>query len=398
MSELFTTLLSDDERQAVSRPIEYALTLPNAAFTSEEWFAAEVEKIYNRSWVAYCFEDELPDPGDVLPRDLINVPLVAVRGTDQTVRVFHNVCPYDGCPVALERQRGRTVIRAPYHGWRYSLTGELVGTPYWDGTPDGPQSLGERPGDLEPVAADTFMGILFVNMGATPQPFHDYIAPLADILQPWDLDALAPGEPSMGEGGPGYSFTVAANWKTFYENTCVNVLHEAFTHGRYNKSPQVPRVRDGVKTYWDHVDRGLLALAYDHKEFEVTYPPLGFPHIGLGEKPANSFFAALFPNLHIGITADFIVPILAFPDRPDRTVIYETYLLHRDAAAEPAFRTAREAVYYSWRIAHMEDQRVIEGVQRARHSPATNQMFYSPFWDLMHYELSQMVLAAVEAE
>ena len=81
-----STLVTEDEREAVWRPIEDALTLPNRAFTCEAWFAVEAEKIYRQSWVAYCFEHELPDVGDVMARDLIDVPLMAVRGTEGEVR------------------------------------------------------------------------------------------------------------------------------------------------------------------------------------------------------------------------------------------------------------------------------------------------------------------------
>ena len=391
-----STLLTEDEREAVWRPIEDALTLPNRAFTCEAWFTVEAEKIYRQSWVAYCFEHELPDEGDVMPRDLIDVPLMAVRGTDGKVRVFHNVCPYDSCPVVLEQQHRRELLRVPYHGWLYDLNGRLVGIPYWDGTPEGNlASLGERRADLLPVACETFMGIVFVSLAEQPEAFASYIAPLAEILEPWDLASASPGRLSMGEGGTIFSYEVAANWKTYYENTCVNVLHEAFTHTLYADSPEVPRVHDGVKTYWDHVDRNFLALAYKAEDFANTYPLLDIPHLGREGEPVNAYYGALFPNLHIGIAPDSIVAVLAFPERPDHTTLYESYYFRRDAATDPTLRTAREVLYHLWRMAHLEDQRVIEGVQRARLSPAVNQMFYAPFWDVMHHAFSQMVLEAL---
>jgi hypothetical protein len=35
-------------------------------------------------------------------------------------------------------------------------------------------------------------------------------------------------------------------------------------------------------------------------------------------------------------------------------------------------------------------------VQRARHSPGVNSQFYSPFWDAMHYTLSNLILTRLE--
>jgi hypothetical protein len=35
-------------------------------------------------------------------------------------------------------------------------------------------------------------------------------------------------------------------------------------------------------------------------------------------------------------------------------------------------------------------------VQRARRSPAHRSLFYSPFWDQMHYDFNKMVLKDLE--
>ena len=46
--------------------------------------------------------------------------------------------------------------------------------------------------------------------------------------------------------------------------------------------------------------------------------------------------------------------------------------------------------------ARKEDNRICESVQRARRSPAVNSQFYSPFWDAMHYTLSNLILDKLE--
>lgn len=393
------SLISAQERDAVRRPIESALTLPNRGFTSAAWLEAERDTIFRRTWVALCFDGDVPCIGDALPRELVGIPLLCLRGEDDRVRVFQNLCPYDGCPVVLEPQTGRESLRAPYHGWRYDLRGKLLSIPYWDGTPEGGLgALGQHNGDLAEVATAVCMGIVFVNLAPEPPPFEEYIAPLADLLEPWDLEIATPGEPSIVEGGPVYEYVVAANWKTYYENTCINVLHEAFVHAIYDISERVPRVQNGAKTYWDHIDRGLMALAYRHEDFVETYPKLGIPHLGRDAAPPNAYWAALFPNLHLGISAEWIIPILALPEAPDRTLIRESYYFHPAAATGSPHRIAREVLYGSLRLGHMEDQRIIEGIQRARASSATLQNFYAPFWDVMHYTFSRMVLDALEVD
>ncbi|MCA8896064.1 MAG: Rieske 2Fe-2S domain-containing protein, partial [Amphiplicatus sp.] len=109
-------LLTAEEVASVRAPIETALTLPNRAYVSADFYAAEVENIYMKRWVAACFECDLPNDGDAYPFFLCGVPLVALN-TSGAIRVFHNVCPYDGCPFLLEPSTGLRALVSPYHGW-----------------------------------------------------------------------------------------------------------------------------------------------------------------------------------------------------------------------------------------------------------------------------------------
>jgi choline monooxygenase len=391
-------LMSPEERAAVRREIASAETLPNRAFTSEAWFDLEVDVIYRQSWVALAFEPEVGRPGDVLPRDLARIPLVLVRGQDGVLRGFHNICPYDGCPVALEPQSNRTVIRAPYHGWRYDLEGRLTAAPYWNGfAKDDRAALGGRPADLAPIHVATYLGVVFVSLAEEPPPFEEYIAPARRMMEPWALEVMRPGLPSQSGTGPVFSYEVAGNWKTLYENTNVNVLHEGFTHALYDRSPEVPRARNGQKTYKDLLDQHLVALTYREADFPETYPALGVPHMGRSNAPELGYFAALFPNLHLAIASDWFGPLIALPDSADHTTVHEMFFLHPDGATQQQYRTAREVLYYTLRIAHMEDTRIIEGIQRGRHSPAANRKYFAPFWDAMHHRFNQMVLDVLEA-
>ena len=90
------------------------------------------------------FAVELPCAGDARPFDLFDQPLLAVRGSDGTLRIFHNIVPYDGCLALLHPARGLESINTPYHGLRYDLGGRLVGAPYWNGNPEDGQAISSR--------------------------------------------------------------------------------------------------------------------------------------------------------------------------------------------------------------------------------------------------------------
>ncbi len=64
--------------------------------------------------------------------------VIVVRGRDQALRAFLNVCRHRGATLCLtdDGDVGRS-IRCPYHSWSYRLDGSLMSAPNWrvDGRP-----------------------------------------------------------------------------------------------------------------------------------------------------------------------------------------------------------------------------------------------------------------------
>lgn len=121
--------MTRSERDAVMAPISDAVTLPSQAFTSDAWYALEVERIFARNWTGTMFGCELPDAGDAAPFDLFDRPLFAVRGDDEHLRVFHNIVPYDGCLAVLAPSKRLEAIEIPCHGLRHDFRGRLAAAP-----------------------------------------------------------------------------------------------------------------------------------------------------------------------------------------------------------------------------------------------------------------------------
>jgi len=119
------------------QPVEQAVTLVPEAYSSDEFFAVEQSRVWSRSWVAVGYECQVPDVGDVRMVEVADQPLIIVRDRRDTLRCFHNVCRHRGSRLLNENGNCK-VIRCGYHGWGYSLEGELLGTPYFQGL-DAPQ-------------------------------------------------------------------------------------------------------------------------------------------------------------------------------------------------------------------------------------------------------------------
>jgi phenylpropionate dioxygenase-like ring-hydroxylating dioxygenase large terminal subunit len=183
------------------------------------------------------------------------------------------------------------------------------------------------------------------------------------------------------------------NWKTFYENSALNILHENFVHDFYSISPEVPRIRaDGIPSFTSIIDGGLLALGFDRDDFQRTYFETGLPELGKdGRAPQRECFGTLYPNLYLSFAPTFVEVTCLLPDGPARVFERQVILYHREVAADPSLAKRRAFISSTFDGASAEDGRICEAIQGARQSPVFDQKFYSPFWDELHYRLNRRI-------
>src|SRR5262245_32652723 len=83
--------------------VAQAHTLPASVYVDPEVYVHEKERIFSRTWQIVGRRDQVAKPGDYFTVDLIDNPLLFVRGPDGALRGFYNVCrhragnPATGC-------------------------------------------------------------------------------------------------------------------------------------------------------------------------------------------------------------------------------------------------------------------------------------------------------------
>src|SRR2546428_1258287 len=93
----------------------------------------ERRTVFARSWQPVGRVDQLSKPGQYVNAEIAGEPIVVVRGNDNILRGFFNVCRHHAAAVMTEPEGSAHQLRCPYHGWTYSLEGELKGTPDFAG-------------------------------------------------------------------------------------------------------------------------------------------------------------------------------------------------------------------------------------------------------------------------
>ena len=402
MDNRLANLMSPDECKLVMAPIEDALTLPAQAFTDDAWFALEVERIFRRNWTAVVFDCAVPNAGDALPVNLFGMPLLALRGDDGVLRVFHNICPYDGCPAVRGERKGLTEIEVLYHGWRYDLKGRLIEAPFWSGRPQtGPDELNGHDGHLVEVRSAIRLGTVFIDLDGGAPDVDDWLAPwMAAVGGAYAVERLVPAR--GGNGEPLIETrTVHSNWKTYQENASINLLHEAFTHDLYRKSPEVPRVdANGKPAFELFMEGALVAFGHSRQKSGKTYDPIRLPTAGhnIEHQPDWGYFTTIYPNVNVPLLDAFMKVNIATPVSPGETRLQHLRFYAPEALDDDSFQAEEAAVQTLFDTVHYEDKLAIEAVQEARSSPVWRQHFYAPFWDDLHHRFNQLVMTDMMRE
>ena len=154
-------------------------------FTSPEYARLEHEHMWSRTWQWACREEHIPEPGDYVVYDIGDRSAVVVRGPDGDIRAFHNVCLHRGTQLKPPGTMGYSPkLRCPFHGWTWSLDGELVDVPCeWD----FPHVRGEE-FTLPAIQTGVWGGFVFVNFDDRAPSLDEYIGVLSEHFQgSWDL-------------------------------------------------------------------------------------------------------------------------------------------------------------------------------------------------------------------
>ena len=84
----------------------------------------EKERIFSHSWLLAGHIGQLPEVGSYFSLDLLGERLFFIRGEDDEIRGFYNVCRHRAHE--LVQGSGCTQsITCPYHAWTYALDGTL---------------------------------------------------------------------------------------------------------------------------------------------------------------------------------------------------------------------------------------------------------------------------------
>ena len=160
-------------------------------YTDPEIFKEEVEKIWSKVWLPVCHESELPEPLDYRTSGLAgNRPIVIVRGEDNRIRTFLNLCPHrnnlivrmpSGSLKKAEPSGNANNMTCMYHGWQFNAKGQCVDIPRMAA---GYQERVCKEGvGLRQIRTEVaYGGMVWVNLDDNCGPLADYVGHALDPM------------------------------------------------------------------------------------------------------------------------------------------------------------------------------------------------------------------------
>lgn len=363
---------------SLRRAFPEALTLPGALYHDPAIFAREQSEIFGRMWICIGRSEDLAAPGSYLTWEQDGERLLVVRGRDDRIRAFYNVCRHRGARLVQEEAGcGLHRITCPYHAWTYASDGRLVSAPEMG------EDFDRDDYPLVQARCETAMGFIFINLEEQAEPLSRYLADLPDLSR-YRLQTLG--------RGARVSYEIEANWKLVVENYN-ECYHCALVH------PQLHRISDarsgGPLERGDCFSGGCMHLNPGMRSMTLTgqsdYPCI--PGLD-AEDHRTVHYYTVYPNLLLSPHPDYLLTHTVWPLSPGRSRILCEWFFTGEALAREGFDPS-DAVEF-WDVTNRQDWDLCEraqhgarsrGYRPGRYNPTEKAVWAFDDWYLKHMGL-----------
>ena len=368
-------VLSPQVIESLNQPTPTAVCLPNAAYTSEDFFAYEREVIFQRQWVFAAVGSQIPNRGDVLPVNVAGWPVLLVRNRSGQVKAFHNVCRHRGLQLVSNPQNGCPMLVCPYHSWTYTLDGDLKKTPHFGGHDvHTAPNLDTREYGLNAIRCDMWNDLVFLDFSGEAGSLSERMAPLSQRWQDYDFSVL--------RHGGSETFDPDTNWKLAIENF-VESYHLPWTHPGLNRYSRMQDHFNMVESgYIGQGSRAYNAEAAGHPDLPL------FPGLPAARETVSEY-PFIMPNLMLGIHASYLFVFAVLPLGAGKTHEVFHFYFVGDEAMTDELAEQRQQVMHGWKSINWEDITMIEGMQRGRASPGYRDGRFSPYHEVTTHEFQR---------
>ncbi|HEY7783870.1 MAG TPA: aromatic ring-hydroxylating dioxygenase subunit alpha [Pyrinomonadaceae bacterium] len=326
-------------------PLDTAFTIPASWYTDKRLYELEQQTVFANCWQLVGRVDQVRSPGAYLTSNVAGEPIVVVRGNDGVLRGFFNVCRHHAAAVMTELQGTSTQLRCPYHGWTYSLAGELKGTPDFSEV----CTFEKAENGLVPVDTTIWENWVFIRIEKQSGSIEQFLGPdLVQQLRSLRLDKFRWMERRH------YAFD--CNWKVFVDN---------YLDGGYH----VPHLHKGLDSVLDYSNYMIENGEHHCLQWSPLVTEGADEQTGEVRKGDRALYYWVYPNFMVNCYAGAMDTNLVIPRGVDQTeVIFDFYF---PDVSPDALKHNRASIEVGQRIQD-EDVAICKSVQSGLSSRAYN--------------------------
>lgn len=331
--------------------IRRASTIPARLYVDPVYLELERERVFAHSWQLVGRLDKVAEHGTFFTAEIGNDSIVVLRDGD-TLRGFHNVCLHRAGPVAHGCGKRQT-LQCRYHGWTYTLKGELLRAPEMEDA----EFFNREEMRLRSVAIDTWGPLVFANLDGKAPPLGEMLGSIPRRVAAFGCESM---RYVMRK-----EYELACNWKVYVDNY-LEGYHIPIVHPTLNKEIDYDSYRVEPQRYSSIQHAPLKSVSPGSPRF---YDP------ALAKVP-EAVYGWVFPNIMLNVYLGQMQTNVVVPVSHDKTVVvFEWFSSNppEDPATDPSWS---RLVKFSEEIQD-EDVEICERVHRNLRSRVYDRGRYS---------------------
>ena len=229
-------------------------SLKQEFYKQADIYEREIEKIYMDSWLFIGHDSQIPNKGDYFVYNLLSESVIVIRGRDDQIHAYMNVCRHRGSRICLEEKGNVKRFTCPYHAWTYNLEGSLITAKTLS---DG---IKKEEFGLHKCEIEVVEGLILLNFSDEPSSLDNLKDELSEPMKMFGFKDLKIAAHK--------NYPIDANWKLAIENYN-ECYHCAPSHPEYSQS-HTQKITD-LKEYDQSQQKMLGSLsACGMKNIEIS--------------------------------------------------------------------------------------------------------------------------------
>jgi phenylpropionate dioxygenase-like ring-hydroxylating dioxygenase large terminal subunit len=214
--------MTEDKMNAPYADLVQEDRVHTALYKDPAIFEAEMDRIFNNTWVWVAHASELPGKNSFKTTYVGRQPVIVTRNSDGKVHVMLNRCRHRASSVCEAKRGKASVFVCPYHGWSYDVDGALRKVPHTSGYDEG---FDKADYALVSLRVEEYQGLIFATFKADIEPLVDFLGPAKKWIDLFMKQGAGFGIKANGE----HRFRFPGNWKIQLENT-TDAYHFPIVH------------------------------------------------------------------------------------------------------------------------------------------------------------------------